>query len=90
VRRQSLSRRFLAGLPAWPASAPGAADRLRIARIELFQVAVPMQPGIVSSRGCDLDILDTGMLRSGAGAPNGALPGGIRDRRAVGRRQLKA
>jgi muconate cycloisomerase len=50
-----LSRRAIfqaagaAGLAAMPASAAGASDRLKITKIELFKVVVPMQPDIISS-----------------------------------------
>lgn len=42
-------RRLLAGLAAIPASAAGAVERLKITRIDLFKVVVPMQPDIISS-----------------------------------------
>src|SRR2546430_10615477 len=50
-----LSRRAIfqaagaAGLAAMPASAAGASDRLKITKIDLFKVVVPMQPDIISS-----------------------------------------
>jgi L-alanine-DL-glutamate epimerase-like enolase superfamily enzyme len=46
----TLTRRGLfASLAALPATAAGAAERLRVTRIDLFKVAVPMQPDIISS-----------------------------------------
>lgn len=39
----------LAGIPALPLAAAGRAERLRITKIDLFKVVVPMQPDIISS-----------------------------------------
>ncbi len=39
----------LAGLAALPVSAAGRVERLKITKVELFKVAVPMQPDIISS-----------------------------------------
>jgi len=38
-----------AGLAAWHANAAGTSERIRITKVELFQVVVPMQPDIISS-----------------------------------------
>jgi len=38
-----------AGLAASPANAAGTSERIRITKVELFQVVVPMQPDIISS-----------------------------------------
>ncbi len=48
-RRQFLAAPAVAGLPALPLSAAGPTDRLRITRVELFPVVVPMQPDIINS-----------------------------------------
>src|SRR5881296_1324289 len=49
-RRQMLSASAsLAGLATLPASAAGSVERLKITRIESFQVVVPMQPDIINS-----------------------------------------
>jgi muconate cycloisomerase len=49
-RRRVLGAGFgLAGLPAVPASAAGHSERLKITKVELFKVVVPMQPDIISS-----------------------------------------
>jgi muconate cycloisomerase len=40
---------FLAGLAALPVGAAGHAERIRITKVEMFRVAVPMQPDIVHS-----------------------------------------
>jgi L-alanine-DL-glutamate epimerase-like enolase superfamily enzyme len=48
-RRRFLAAPALAGLPALPLSAAGPAERLRITKVELFRVAVPMQPDIINS-----------------------------------------
>jgi muconate cycloisomerase len=39
----------IAGLSTLPATAAGSLERLRITRIELFEVVVPMQPDIINS-----------------------------------------
>ncbi|MEK7408145.1 MAG: enolase C-terminal domain-like protein [Acidobacteriota bacterium] len=52
MQSQGLSRRRLlaaAGLVTLPPRVAGAAERLRITKVELFRVAVPMQPDIVHS-----------------------------------------
>ena len=56
MRVMSVSRRgmlagapALAGLAALPVSAAGRVERLKITKVELFKVAVPMQPDIISS-----------------------------------------
>src|ERR1044071_3290411 len=38
-----------AGLANLPARAAGAGERIRITKVEIFQVIVPMQPDIISS-----------------------------------------
>ena len=49
-RRQLLTGSAgIAGLATIPASAAGPAERLRITRVEWFQVVVPMQPDIINS-----------------------------------------
>jgi muconate cycloisomerase len=56
MRKPNVTRRNLlalggaaAGLAALPASAAGARERIRITKIELFEVVVPMQPDIINS-----------------------------------------
>jgi len=48
-RRQALAGAGgLAGLAALPANAAGAVERLKITRVELFQVVIPMKPDITA------------------------------------------
>ncbi len=56
MQKMSVSRRgmltggpALAGLATLPATAAGRVERLKITKVELFKVAVPMQPDIISS-----------------------------------------
>src|SRR5438876_6911880 len=48
-RREMFQAAGAAGLAALPASAAGAGERLRITKVELFKVVVPMQDDIISS-----------------------------------------
>src|SRR2546421_2769860 len=48
-RREMFQAAGAAGLAALPASAVGAVERLKITKVELFKVAVPMQPDIINS-----------------------------------------
>jgi len=44
-----MKRRHFLAVPALPLAAAGAVERLRITRVELFPVVVPMQPDIINS-----------------------------------------
>lgn len=47
----------LAGLAALPSSAAGKSERLKITKVDLFQVVVPIQPDIINSPEFDPDAL---------------------------------
>jgi muconate cycloisomerase len=48
-RRHALALAGTAGLATLPASAAGSDERIRITKVDLFQVVVPMQPDIINS-----------------------------------------
>ena len=48
-RRDAFQLAAAAGLTALPMNAAGPSERLKITRVELFKVVVPMQPDIISS-----------------------------------------
>ena len=57
-RRQMLSLAgATAGLATLPARAAGARERIRITRVDLYRVVVPMQPDIINSREFSPDAL---------------------------------
>src|SRR3979411_1498986 len=49
TRREIFHAAGAAGLAALPANAVGRSERLKITKVELFKVVVPMQPDIISS-----------------------------------------
>ena len=52
-----MNRRLFLATPALSLAAAGPAERLRVTRVELFQVVVPMQPDIISSPEFGADAL---------------------------------
>ena len=48
-RRDAVQVAAAAGLSALPVNAAGHSERMKITRVELFKVVVPMQPDIISS-----------------------------------------
>ncbi|MBL8177895.1 MAG: mandelate racemase/muconate lactonizing enzyme family protein [Bryobacterales bacterium] len=57
TRQQFLGASGLAGLAALPTSAAGKSERLKITKIDIFQVVVPIQEDIVNSPEFDPDAL---------------------------------